>query len=620
MRIRRAGPAHSRVLVVPDDSPTVQQAIDSAPDTILVRAGSYPERLELRPPSFDPILLMAHPETDPRGRPRLGALQILTDQVSAHLVFRGIHFTGQVLLHTSGGIDDLTFDHCTLDSGFVHASYDDIHDLSPFNVLGCRIGGRVVAVSGGACFRSDTIVGGGIEIGGLDGIALIEGCEFQGPGAVAIAANLLDLKGEILENRIEGFDVGIQVPMAKGCDISNNIVRGCRERGISIRGSGAIVRDNDVRGCGTGIDAYCLDGVYLRRNRVLESTGRGIQVLTEYGPAVLEGNVVGRSASDGVRVRIGTPYAGPARGVITNNTSYLNAGSGFEVQEGSWEFESFEVAGNIGFENGGPGLRWNAPQAATLSCNDWYGNRGGSTAGMDPGASDLMVHPNFCNVSRDSVELPADSPLLNHVPCGRIGALGLGCEGPSTEVLVPMLIASRVEGCVEVRWRLGGDERPVEVWLERSGLETSGWSWVATEQRADGDGTVMRDCGVDETSTYRYRLAWTTGRGEPGYSPSIEVPASGPGRTYALRVIGANPGSGPVTVEFTMPEPGPVGLAILDLQGRQVAQLARGTFEHGIHRVVWNGRAHAGELAPGIYFVRYRHRGGEHTRRLLLRR
>ena len=41
------GPAHATSVTVPDDTPTIQGALDVLPDTVLVRSGSYPETLVL---------------------------------------------------------------------------------------------------------------------------------------------------------------------------------------------------------------------------------------------------------------------------------------------------------------------------------------------------------------------------------------------------------------------------------------------------------------------------------------------------------------------------------------------------------------------------------------------
>jgi len=59
-------------------------------------------------------------------------------------------------------------------------------------------------------------------------------------------------------------------------------------------------------------------------------------------------------------------------------------------------------------------------------------------------------------------------------------------------------------------------------------------------------------------------------------------------------------------------------VTVFDLQGRQVAIPARGTYEAGAHVVVWDGRWENGRKAEtGLYFVRLRAGGQELRERLV---
>jgi hypothetical protein len=74
--------------------------------------------------------------------------------------------------------------------------------------------------------------------------------------------------------------------------------------------------------------------------------------------------------------------------------------------------------------------------ALALSCNDWFGNPAGATAGLPPGATDLALNPIFCDLSVNDAHLASSSPLVNAPGCGLIGALGAGCPaGPTTVVI-----------------------------------------------------------------------------------------------------------------------------------------------------------------------------------------
>ena len=75
--------------------------------------------------------------------------------------------------------------------------------------------------------------------------------------------------------------------------------------------------------------------------------------------------------------------------------------------------------------------------------------------------------------------------------------------------------------------------------------------------------------------------------------------AYGPARNYP------NPFNPQTTIEYTVPAPGSVKLAIFDARGRQVRVLADERKNVGTHRITWDGRDDAGHLlASGVYFHR----------------
>ncbi|MFI5372185.1 MAG: FlgD immunoglobulin-like domain containing protein [Candidatus Eisenbacteria bacterium] len=74
--------------------------------------------------------------------------------------------------------------------------------------------------------------------------------------------------------------------------------------------------------------------------------------------------------------------------------------------------------------------------------------------------------------------------------------------------------------------------------------------------------------------------------------------------TLAFAPVSPNPAHGDLSMRFTLPVAADVALVISDLQGRQVACLARGRFEAGAQEVRWTGSDAAGHtLGSGIYFA-----------------
>lgn len=82
----------------------------------------------------------------------------------------------------------------------------------------------------------------------------------------------------------------------------------------------------------------------------------------------------------------------------------------------------------------------------------------------------------------------------------------------------------------------------------------------------------------------------------------------------ALGAVSPNPAFGDARVDFALPRPGPVRLAVFDVQGRETAVLVDGTLEAGRHTAMLE----AGTLRAGMYFVRLRAAGVNLTRRLVV--
>lgn len=91
-------------------------------------------------------------------------------------------------------------------------------------------------------------------------------------------------------------------------------------------------------------------------------------------------------------------------------------------------------------------------------------------------------------------------------------------------------------------------------------------------------------------------------------------------RSSMLRLLPPqpNPSSGRVKLAFSLAQTGEVEVTVFDLQGRQVAQPARGVRAAGSHTVDWDGRWENGKQAEaGLYFVRLRASGQETRERLV---
>ena len=80
---------------------------------------------------------------------------------------------------------------------------------------------------------------------------------------------------------------------------------------------------------------------------------------------------------------------------------------------------------------------------------------------------------------------------------------------------------------------------------------------------------------------------------------------------FALESVSPNPFTDAARVAWSLDRAGEVELTVVDLAGREVRLLARGTFGAGPHEVTWNGRSNDGTPArAGAYFIHGR-AGGE---------
>ncbi len=91
------------------------------------------------------------------------------------------------------------------------------------------------------------------------------------------------------------------------------------------------------------------------------------------------------------------------------------------------------------------------------------------------------------------------------------------------------------------------------------------------------------------------------------YEAAASITGVSAAPALALRSPWPNPSAGETRFEFSLPRDGRVEVEVLDLQGRVVRTLERGSRAAGQHTLLWRGDDDAGrQSAPGLYFVRVR--------------
>jgi hypothetical protein len=427
-------------VVVPDDYPTIQAAINSGAPVVEVKQGTYPENLTIT----GNVQLTSYQESfHYLSFPRVEGSLSVTSQPGTYATIRGLWFTGPVSLN--GGTSPLQIFDCRFDAGVTGGP-----SIAFINMRGCIVRGTIDLSAELVEITNNTVLAGGIRARHSAGACAIARSNVViGPSAFGIDVTGIDACADVFDNLVSNCTDGIVVPHGDGTEVRGNRIEDCANDGIRASGASPIsqltVAQNTILRCGG--DGIQLTGVYptIRDNLIADVGGFGIQSVGSTLTGHFTGNRVLRAGADGMNLdaaqtvtgnvvgrsgQRGLVLADVSEGGADHNTSYWNASAGYAIGGPA----SSSVHHNIAYNNQGAGLAWSGGGSPALSCNDWFGNLGGATTGTVPGATDLALDPLFCNVPADNVSLSTFSPVLNAPGCGLIGALGVGCSEPVSVV------------------------------------------------------------------------------------------------------------------------------------------------------------------------------------------
>jgi choice-of-anchor B domain-containing protein len=109
----------------------------------------------------------------------------------------------------------------------------------------------------------------------------------------------------------------------------------------------------------------------------------------------------------------------------------------------------------------------------------------------------------------------------------------------------------------------------------------------------EGDPLTVVEAAIDDVIAY------------DAVTQSVGLPPSTPMTKVQFRAPRPNPAIEHVHLTLELPTQGDVTADVLDLQGRRVRKLHRGSASAGLVRLEWDGKDDAGHpLAPGLYFAR----------------
>jgi hypothetical protein len=188
----------------------------------------------------------------------------------------------------------------------------------------------------------------------------------------------------------------------------------------------------------------------------------------------------------------------------------------------------------------------------------------------------------------------------------------------ATEAIVTKLEADPTADGIAIQWALARQELVTDLTLERSEFEVGPWAPIAAERRTEGMLTIAVDHSAEAGHTYWYRLiGQMSGGGSQVVFGPVKGEAAAP-RAFALSAAWPNPSKGAVTAEFSVAKQADVKLSVIDVSGREVDVLTKGSYSPGRYQVRWDGRNAAGQVPPGLYFLRYEALGEKFVRRIVL--
>jgi subtilisin family serine protease len=160
------------------------------------------------------------------------------------------------------------------------------------------------------------------------------------------------------------------------------------------------------------------------------------------------------------------------------------------------------------------------------------------------------------------------------------------------------------DGAVTIRWQFEDDGEFRVIDVERSESRDGPYAVIDAERTSFAGGQIAVDRTAVAGHTYFYRLAATLADNSRAHFGPIMVSLDGPALAFGLGRVAPNPSLGPVGIDFSLAREAKVRVSVVNVAGREVAELADGVFGAGVHHVSWD-RGAAGAPA-GLYFVVYR--------------
>ncbi|MEO5617614.1 MAG: S8 family peptidase [Candidatus Eisenbacteria bacterium] len=188
----------------------------------------------------------------------------------------------------------------------------------------------------------------------------------------------------------------------------------------------------------------------------------------------------------------------------------------------------------------------------------------------------------------------------------------------ATAALLSLFEAEPMEDGVALRWQFGAGTEFRSVEVERAPAAQGPWVAISALRSSEGGVTVAVDRTAETGITYFYRLRTVSHVGQVQVFGPLSGAAGSSIAELALMPVSPNPTSGVARAEFALPRAGDVKLVVLDLQGREVAELANGPFRAGRYQAVWSGQIGERTAPAGVYFLQLQTAGRNLVRRIIV--
>jgi subtilisin family serine protease len=191
---------------------------------------------------------------------------------------------------------------------------------------------------------------------------------------------------------------------------------------------------------------------------------------------------------------------------------------------------------------------------------------------------------------------------------------------PPVSAVVSMFRAEPVGEGIRLAWEFADPSMFSSVVVERSDAATGPWTDLGLETSLDGSSTVAVDRSAESGRRYYYQLAVVYRDGGTDAFGPLAATAGQALTEFALARVSPNPTTDQAVIEYAVPRATDVSLLMYDLQGREVAELARGAHAPGVYQVTWSGEVDGGRAHAGVYFLQLRSAGVTKTQRIVVAR